>query len=139
MSQRIFDGLLECLAGRMGLDPAPLVAARMLEVEGVAFRFDWHALDGEDVFVALCHFGPLQAHADRQAQLARLLEVNLFLVDSDIVTFFAIDRSTGDVMLCLRAPLASLGADTCESAVIGAAAQAQAWRSGHYAMEPRLA
>jgi hypothetical protein len=132
MAQGLFDRLLESLAGRLEVEPDRLVTTRMLEVEGVAFRFDWQSLDGESVFIGVCHFGPLPQSGDRQAQLVRLLEVNLYLLDSEIVTFFASDRNTGDILLCLRASLASFGVDALESVVIGAAAQAREWRAGRY-------
>lgn len=135
--QQLFDRLLESLAGRLSVEPDRLVATCTLEVEDVAFRFEWRPLADESVFIAVCNFGPLHHSGDAKAQLVRLLEVNLFLLDSEIVTYFSIDRGTGDVMLCLRASLASFGADELESAVVGAAAQAREWRAGNYAQERR--
>ena len=136
MSQQIFDRLLECLAGRVGVDAARLVAARVLDIDGVSFRFEWRSFDSEDALLAVCHFGPPHPSGDVREQFAKLLEVNLFLLDAEVVTYFAVDRRTGDIMLCIRAPLASLGVDTLEGSVVGAAGQARAWRSGQYVQEP---
>jgi hypothetical protein len=129
MSRAIYEALIQGMAERFGVDPTAFLSEGLIAVDGVQFELRYCESLLEDFMLVVCNFGEVAAGPFAQS-LAKLLEVNLYLADSDVAASFAMDPGTGNVLLCFRMPLFDLTFDYLYETMMAALGQAQAWRRG---------
>ncbi len=133
MTRAIYEALLQGLSERFSIDPAALLANGFLAIDGVHFEMRYCESELEDFVLVLCNFGPV-ASGPFAKSVSKLLELNLYLADSDVSSFFASDPGTADVLLCIRMMVYDLSFELLSDALVAASQQALAWRRGELGM-----
>lgn len=131
MSHQVYESVLQTLAERLAVSPADLLSTGVLEIDEVSVQLQYRNAESEPFLLMLVHFGEITSR-DRQGPMRRLLEVNLYLADSELCTYFAADPTSGEVVLCVRALVLDVSVDYLYSTIMAAVAQAGAWRRGEY-------
>lgn len=129
MSRMMYEALIQGTAERFGVDPAALLSEGLIAIDGVQFELRYCESQLEDFLLVLCNFGEVTSGPFAQS-MSKLLELNLYLADSDISAFFALDPGTGNIVLCFRMMMFDLSFDQLNETLLAAVAQAKAWQRG---------
>ncbi len=129
MSRAVFEAVMQGTAERFGVDPAAFLSEGLIAIDGVQFELRYCESQLEDFVLVLCNFGEPNSGPFAQ-QMSKLLELNLYLSDSDVSAFFALDPGTGNIVLCFRMMIFDLTFDQLYDTLLAAVGQSQAWRRG---------
>jgi hypothetical protein len=104
-----------------------------LEIDGVAFILKDSSTDAENAVELLCDYGE-PPKAKRDEILARLMEINFLMPILD-PPIYAMDVTTGHVMLRSRQEIVTITALDLLNVLADHAAQIKIWRATYYLKE----